>query len=289
MLLSCVLCLAALSGALPATAFAPVINDLHAAMRERPTPASPGLSACVTSEKHPPAGRKLLRTAQTEPAMQTRYEELQQPAENVFFSIEQLFDEAGKSNPHALYLLGVHYENGTGGLCKDDPLAVAWLLKAAESGDARAQFNIGKRCFFGQGVTRNLGMAVLWMKKAAMQDIAEAQYRLAGFLEDGLGTPEDMVQALYWYGRAAELGLPQAQNMLGIWNMQGVNMQQDKAKAALWFRQAAVQGYATAQYNLARCYELGDGVDKNMEEALLWYKKAARQGDTDAKKRLNGF
>lgn len=286
MLLSGALCLAALSGALPATAFAPAINDLHVATLERP--ASPELSACVASEKHPSAGKKRLSSAQTGQAMQTSYEASQQTAENVS-SVEQLFDEAGKSNPRALYLLGVHYENGTGGLCKDDPLAVAWLLKAAESGDARAQFNIGKRCFFGQGVARNLGMAVLWMKKAAMQDIAEAQYRLAGFLEDGLGTPEDMVQALYWYGRAAELGLPQAQNMLGIWNMQGVNMQQDKAKAALWFRQAAVQGYATAQYNLARCYELGDGVDKNMEEALLWYKKAARQGDTDAKKRLNGF
>ena len=203
--------------------------------------------------------------------------------------LDRVFALAQQGDAEAQSWLARQYETGSCGLCKDDPLAVVWLKKAAEAGWAEAQFAVGMRCFFGLGVPQNIEEALGWMLKAAQQGHAEAQYRLAGFFEDGLGTNADKPTAVYWYGKSAELGYPQAQNMLGVLCINGKGMPRDAHAAAVWFERAAVQGYATAQYNLARSYETGDGVDRNGEKALYWYGKAARQGDADAQARLGAF
>jgi len=53
------------------------------------------------------------------------------------------------------------------------------LLKAAEQGDANAQFNVGRSYFTGQMVTQNYTKAVEWFGKAATQGHAEAKDWLA--------------------------------------------------------------------------------------------------------------
>ena len=210
-------------------------------------------------------------------------------ADTMRASLEQTFEQAWQGDTQAQYWLGVHYETGLCGLCKDDPLAVVWFKKAAEAGMAEARFALGKRCFFGVGVPQDLTQGAYWMHLAAQQDHAEAQYRFAGCLEDGLGVTVDKAAAVYWYRRSAELGYPQAQNMLGIFYINGSGVPRDAHTAFIWFQRAAAQGYATAQFNLARNYEMGEGVDKNREKALYWYQKAARQGDADAQSRLEAF
>ena len=52
------------------------------------------------------------------------------------------------------------------------------LKKAAEQGDAKAQFVLGGCYDFGDGVEKNPTEAVKWYRKAAEQGYAPAQFNL---------------------------------------------------------------------------------------------------------------
>ena len=53
-------------------------------------------------------------------------------------------------------------------------------------------------------------------KKAADQGDAEAQYNLGDAYRLGAGVPEDYEQAVYWYRKAADQGDAEAQFILGV-------------------------------------------------------------------------
>jgi len=69
------------------------------------------------------------------------------------------------------------YADGRG-VEKNDREAFAWMVRAAEQGHARAQFNLGAMYETGRGVVKNKRDAVAWYRKAAEQGFAEAQARL---------------------------------------------------------------------------------------------------------------
>ena len=50
---------------------------------------------------------------------------------------------------------------------KDYTEAVKWWRKAAEQGNADAQYSLGVCYFFGHGVTKDEAEAVKWLRKAA--------------------------------------------------------------------------------------------------------------------------
>jgi TPR repeat protein len=52
--------------------------------------------------------------------------------------------------------------------------AVKWWRKAAEQGDARAQYNLGQMHREGQGVPQDYAEAVKWYRKAVEQGDADA-------------------------------------------------------------------------------------------------------------------
>ena len=81
-----------------------------------------------------------------------------------------------------------------------------WYRKAAEQGDALAQYNLGGMYDEGQGVPQNDVEAAKWYRRAAEQGIANAQYNLALMYHDGLGVPLDYVQAFKWFDIAARGG-----------------------------------------------------------------------------------
>jgi TPR repeat protein len=56
--------------------------------------------------------------------------------------------------------------------------AIKWTRKAAEQGQAEAQFNLGVMYNMGQGVAQNHQEAVKWFRKAAEQGYAKAQKAL---------------------------------------------------------------------------------------------------------------
>jgi hypothetical protein len=91
--------------------------------------------------------------------------------------------------------LGVIYATGDG-VKQDNVQAVAWFRKAAEQGEATAQYNLGLMYAKGQGVAKDYAQAFDWWRKSAVQGNADAQFKLAVVYHNGQGAAKDEVFAL---------------------------------------------------------------------------------------------
>lgn len=69
-----------------------------------------------------------------------------------------------------------HFDKGTP---KDYQKALKWYKKAAEQGDAGAQFNLAVMYYYGEGTPQNYSQALKWYNKAADKGLVEAQHNLA--------------------------------------------------------------------------------------------------------------
>ncbi len=103
------------------------------------------------------------------------------------------------------------YENGQG-VPQDYAQAMIWFRKAADQGEADAQFNLGVMYENGQGVAQDYAQAVAWYRKAADQGEASAQFNLGEMYRNGRGVPQDDAQAVAWYRKAADQGNAGAQS-----------------------------------------------------------------------------
>jgi TPR repeat protein len=129
------------------------------------------------------------------------------------------------------------------GVPKDDVQAVAWYRKAAEKGNAVAQFNLGLAYAKGKGVSKDAVQAVTWFRKAAVQGNADAQYTLAGFYDAGDGVPKDDSKGTAWYMKAAQQGYAKAQSVIAARHLLGVSgLTRDYVRAYMWGNLAAAQG-----------------------------------------------
>lgn len=78
--------------------------------------------------------------------------------------------------------------------------------RAAESGEAQAQYKLGLAYEHGLGVIQNEQQALLWYEASAQQQFREAQLRLGYAHYDGsLGLSANVLRAQDWFGAA---GLP---------------------------------------------------------------------------------
>src|SRR5206468_907770 len=85
--------------------------------------------------------------------------------------------------------------------------AVRWSRKAAEQGDAKAQYSLGASCANGLGVPQDDAEAVRWYRKAADQGDAMAQYGLGYMYGKGQGVPQNYAEAVRWYGKGTASSL----------------------------------------------------------------------------------
>ena len=193
---------------------------------------------------------------------------------------------ADQGNAFAQYKLGVMYSEGRG-VPKDEREEVSWYRKAAEQGHAQAQYNLGWMYANGEGVAQNDYEAVKWFRKAAEQGFAAAQYNLGLMYENDRGVAKDDSEAVKWYRKSAEQGDASAQCNLGFMYVNGRGVAKDEYEAVKWYRKSAEQGDAAAQHNLGLMYYNGRGVAKDESEAVKWYRKAAEQGLEKAKKALD--
>ncbi len=95
--------------------------------------------------------------------------------------------------------------------------------------------------------------ATLW-QKAADQGNASAQYNLGVMYKNGQGVKQDYFKAKELYQKAADQGSAGAQLNLGVMYDEGYGVKQDYFKAAALYQKAADQGIAEAQYNLGIMY-----------------------------------
>jgi len=176
------------------------------------------------------------------------------------------------------------------------------LLKKARAGDVKAQEHMGDLHMDGSGVVRNKVLAAMWYSKAANAGNALAQYKIGLMYLRFEGVPfadDNDTTAMMWLGKAAQNGEQAAfahlyyyygqvhpdPKKMSFW--QGVEdgldqsllKQQEKFKQLL---QTAKQGDAVAQRRVALRYEKGRGIERDFAAAATWYKAAAELGDVRA-------
>ena len=81
-----------------------------------------------------------------------------------------------------------------------------WFRKAAEQGHAAAQFYLGVKFQFGEGVPKNAAQAVAWYRTAADQGETSAQLNLGLMYLKGEGVPNDEQSAYFWWLLASTRG-----------------------------------------------------------------------------------
>lgn len=165
--------------------------------------------------------------------------------------------------------------------------AIDDLMKAAQSGDVKAQANLGRKYIHGDGVKKDFDAAMIWISKAAQQGDVDSQFWMGWSLSSGIGLPQDKKAAIEWYKKAATAGHGRAQNALAYAYANGNDVQKDLVKAKEWYAKAfntfsneAAAGDPKASHSLATMYEFGTGVKKDLDEAIKWYEKAIALGDT---------
>jgi TPR repeat protein len=147
----------------------------------------------------------------------------------------------------------------------------------------------GNRHLYGRGVEKEKAME--WYRKAADSGFAEAQHNVGMLYENGWGVAKDIDQARIWYQRAADQGYGPAQVALqrlqpqsnpsaqGAPNPSAHNASPNSPPAAA----PQEQSLTPAEENeMGDRYFHGNGVAQDYAKAMEWYRKAADQGSRDA-------
>jgi hypothetical protein len=151
-------------------------------------------------------------------------------------------------------------------------------------GGVVAQQLVGLMFEKGLGTPVNRPMAAEWFRRAAEAGNAKAQYYYGRVLNDGGGgVKRDREAAVGWFTKAAGAGEPEAMAALGRALMRGEGTSKNKSEGLRWYEQAAAQGVAEAQYQLALLYKNGDTVAKSDSLAVEWMEKAASRGHPKAR------
>lgn len=98
-----------------------------------------------------------------------------------FAQVSKYQKAAEQGNAEAQYSVGTFYKYGGGGVKKDLTKAAYWYRKAAEQGNFGGQYRLGECYQFGKGVKKDSAKAVYWYRKAAAQGLYVAEKKLEQF------------------------------------------------------------------------------------------------------------
>ena len=146
------------------------------------------------------------------------------------------FTKAAQQNhASAQYILGLMYYSGKG-VVQDYVEAAKWYRKAAEQNLLRVTLALH--------LLYNVDEVYKEFHKAAEQGNAEAQYHLGAMYDDGYGVVQDDVAAVKWYTKAAQQNHARAQYNLGVMYVKGEGVVQNYVTAVKWYTKAAQQPHA---------------------------------------------
>lgn len=160
------------------------------------------------------------------------------------------------------------------GISKDDFTGLAWTIKAAEAGQAKALAMLSQMALIEP---QRIATACLF--RTAESGDPEAQFAMGHYFEFANKPERNVQRALHWYRLAAEQGHVRAQCALGLVYSAYSELPKDMVKAREWFLLAADQNDPKALWNLAVMLMAGkNGVKKDLKQAFVLCKKSAVQG-----------
>ena len=147
-------------------------------------------------------------------------------------------------------------------------------------------FEMGNRIYNGEIISGTYDEIVKLWHYAANQGEIRAQFMLGKLYNRGEGVKIDKKEADKWFKLAAEGGDIDAQVLHGINLINGDGVTPNYSEAAKWIRLAAEKDSVYAQFILGDLYSKGKVVPQNIETAIKWYKLASEHGHEIARKRL---
>jgi TPR repeat protein len=183
--------------------------------------------------------------------------------------------------------------------------------KAAEQGNAEAQYWLACCYFDGACVEQNNELALNWLEKAANHDHAEAEIRLADCYAQGIYVEKSNEQAYVWHTKAAEKSHAESQYWLaqyyfngGIFEQLGeidrkileqdadshpeywrnVYLEKGYERAFNWAKKAVENSCGEAYLLLGFMFAYELGVEQDRKQAFECFKKAGehnKQGIAD--------
>lgn len=157
-------------------------------------------------------------------------------------------------------------------------------LAKAKSGDATAQFQIGKMYQLGIQVPKNSQQAFDWYSQSAKQGNANAQANLAVLYMDGDGVQQNSQKAIELWTQASQT-VPTAKFNLAVYQL---NQNRNDKAAFATLEQLAHDNFIPALYALGLYfYQNGSPQDKSKGFELI--KQAAGSGLADAQFHLAQF
>jgi len=168
----------------------------------------------------------------------------------------------------------------------DYAAALKELKPLADAGDRDAEYYLGTMYSDGHGVPRSSREAAAWFEKAAQQGQADAQFSLGFALVNGAGegadaVPADPAAGVAWLEKAGGQGNVSAAYYLGYLYWTGTSVPADRDKAISWSVRAADLGDAAAQYQAGAILASTPGA-MNAINAYKWFELAARKGEPRA-------
>jgi TPR repeat protein len=149
--------------------------------------------------------------------------------------------------------------------------AIELLVPIAEKDCLQAQVMLGALYFDGGNDCCDSEKSFEWFKRAAEFGDAHAQFCLANCYNYD---KENSFEAFKWYYKSAEQGYGPGELNLGHCYAQGYGVEKDPVEAVKWYRKAAEKGFFLAFKSLANCYANGVGVEKDEVEAAKLEKEA---------------
>ncbi|KAI8824364.1 uncharacterized protein EV422DRAFT_493209, partial [Fimicolochytrium jonesii] len=157
---------------------------------------------------------------------------------------------ADKQHPECLYELAKIFEKGVPPhIQEDEPYAFGLYAEAAELEYPQAQYKLAQCLEFGRlTCSRNMRDALYWYGRAAENGNADAQFVLAGWYLHGFDNllPQNEHEAYAWTYRAAKQNHAEAQYAVGYFCEKGVGCVKSEEKALQWYQIAAKNGETRA-------------------------------------------
>lgn len=174
------------------------------------------------------------------------------------------------------------------------------LCRMAESGFVFAQLQMGRALYHGhteeEDKRQENAQAALWFQRAAEQGDAEAQYLLGRLHYETGKEPDSLQTAVQWFEKSAEQNHLEGLRNLALCYAFGDGVKSSKSKSQELYRRAfpiclelAEQGDSSAIALMAKSYWLGQGVKRDYALAAQWYEKSAAFGNLEAMCRLGEF
>jgi TPR repeat protein len=126
---------------------------------------------------------------------------------------------------------------------------------SAQSGDAKAQFELGVMYFKGFGMPQDYMKALDFFEKASNQGHERAKEYIpktyfalgSDYFSEDAGERQDDQEAFKWFSKAAELGHAQSQYIVGLMYYFGEGIPKDESKGVQLIKQSAQNGFEEAR------------------------------------------